>query len=395
MKLGSSSKLAADKALYIIGGGGLILLLAAVAIFIYVGTHANYDKEYISLAGEQRVLSQSLVKDAVESASARVEAFKSLKQARTSFEHNLKLLREGNPETGLPATPEAAQSALVEVEKQWKEFSNNADTVLGSEGTIRMLSEFVGAINEAMPNLLALSDEVVSIMIESGASASQVYVASRQLMLVPRISVNANRVLAGGEGSKAAAERFGRDAALFGRVLEAMLKGNRRMNISRVNDPDAREKLAEVTKNFESVHELVGRVLEQVPTLFKAQKASTDMTKASAKLLQATTALQNNYGRLEEGRPLSGTLANMLGAAALLLFIWLGVKIQAETKARLAETADANRRNQDAIMRLLDEIGDLANGDLTAQATVSEDITGAIADAINYTIDQLRRLVST
>jgi len=395
MKIGSSSKLAADKALYILGGAGLLLLLAAVAIFIYVGSQANYDKEYISLAGEQRVLSQSIVKDATESASARVESFKLLKQAKSSFEQNMKILLNGNPETGLPATPDAGRMHLEMLNKSSKTYLEDAGTVLGAEGTIRMLSEFIGAINEAMPNLLALSDEVVSIMIESGASSSQVYVASRQLMLVPRISVNANRLLAGGEEAKAAAERFGRDAALFGRVLEAMLKGNRRMNISRVQDPDAREKLTEVTKQFETVHELVGRVLEQVPTLFKAQKASARMVKESETVLKHATALMNQYTTLVDTRFFSASMGNILGGLALWLFLWLGVKIQSETRKRLAESAETNRRNQDAIMRLLDEIGDLANGDLTAQATVTEDITGAIADAINYTIDQLRRLVST
>jgi twitching motility protein PilJ len=43
---------------------------------------------------------------------------------------------------------------------------------------------------------------------------------------------------------------------------------------------------------------------------------------------------------------------------------------------------------------VLDELGDLADGDLTTNATVSEDFTGAIADSVNFAIDQLRLLVS-
>jgi twitching motility protein PilJ len=395
MKIASTSKFATDTGLLILGALLLLFLLSAVATFFYVDTQANYDKEYISLAGEQRVLSQSLVTNAVEAASANVGAFKLLKQSRSQFENNLNMLRDGNPDSGLPPSPADVQEQLTAVDSMWNKFGKNAETVLGAEGTIRMLSEFVGAINETMPTLLALSDEVVSIMIESGANASQVYVASRQLMLVPRISVNANKVLQGGKGASAAAERFGRDAALFGRVLDAMLKGNRKMNIQRVRDPDARDKLAEVDELFKTVHELVGRVLEQTPALFEAQKASDAMVKNSATLLGYTTNLMQAYGRLGDARFITGTSGNMLGLAALLILIWLGVKVQNDTKRRLAETADQNKRNQDAILRLLDEIGDLANGDLRTQATVTEDITGAIADAINYTIDQLRRLVST
>jgi twitching motility protein PilJ len=58
-------------------------------------------------------------------------------------------------------------------------------------------------------------------------------------------------------------------------------------------------------------------------------------------------------------------------------------------------TSEQNERNEEAILRLLDEMGDLADGDLTVQATVTENVTGAIADSINYTIEELRQLVST
>jgi len=390
-----TSKLAADKSIIVLGALLTLSILAAFVIFNFVATNTKHDKEYINLSGEQRVLSQSIVKDAVEASSANVEAFKQLKLSRNMFEQNLNYLRDGNPETGLPSSPEAVTEQLDAVSKLWNEFGTNADTILQAEGTIRMLSEFVGAVNETMPTLLAVSDEVVSIMIESGANASQVYVASRQLMLIPRISVNANKVLQGGQGAASAADRFGRDAALFGRVLDAMIKGNKKMNIRRVRDPDARDKLAEVAELFETVHDLVGRILDQTPTLFEAQNASSNMVEKSAQLLNVATNLMDAYTQLEDERPVNAFMGYVFGAIALVLLVLLGFKLMGETRRRLAETAETNRRNQDAIMRLLDEIGDLASGDLTAQATVTEDITGAIADAINYAIDALRRLVST
>ena len=63
----------------------------------------------------------------------------------------------------------------------------------------------------------------------------------------------------------------------------------------------------------------------------------------------------------------------------------------AELQRQVSERT--NRENQDAILQLMNELGDLADGDLTTNATVSEDITGAIADSINYTIEELRLLV--
>ncbi len=76
-----------------------------------------------------------------------------------------------------------------------------------------------------------------------------------------------------------------------------------------------------------------------------------------------------------------------------ILFLRLAYNPFQELSNSLKEMEEQNRHNQDAILQLLDEMGDLADGDLTVSATVTEDITGAIADSINYTIDALRDLV--
>ena len=84
-------------------------------------------------------------------------------------------------------------------------------------------------------------------------------------------------------------------------------------------------------------------------------------------------------------------------AVALLLAVALQVlhsKVSVfEQMAR--EQAEQNERNQQAILRLLDEMGSLADGDLTVEATVTEDITGTIADSFNFAIEELRKLVAT
>ena len=60
-----------------------------------------------------------------------------------------------------------------------------------------------------------------------------------------------------------------------------------------------------------------------------------------------------------------------------------------ETKSRARKSEEENSRNQEAILRLMDELGELAEGNLTINASVTEDITGAVADSINYTVEEL------
>ncbi|MEQ1774753.1 MAG: methyl-accepting chemotaxis protein, partial [Burkholderiales bacterium] len=84
-------------------------------------------------------------------------------------------------------------------------------------------------------------------------------------------------------------------------------------------------------------------------------------------------------------------------ALALIGLIVLGraqIKATREREARARLDADENKRNQDAILRLMNEMGSVADGDLTTRATVSEDITGAIADSVNLTVSELRNLVA-
>ncbi|MDH3355526.1 MAG: methyl-accepting chemotaxis protein, partial [Chromatiales bacterium] len=111
--------------------------------------------------------------------------------------------------------------------------------------------------------------------------------------------------------------------------------------------------------------------------------------------------LESAYGNYAAGRLIDSTLGIAFGVITILLLILLGYHLKHDGDNRLAKTENErkktetiNRQNQEAIMRLLDEMGDLADGDLTVNATVSEDITGAIADSMNFTVDALRSLVS-
>ena len=125
------------------------------------------------------------------------------------------------------------------------------------------------------------------------------------------------------------------------------------------------------------------------------REAANGIFTVSQTLLDKASVLAQGFETRAESRVINTLLGYVLGALALASIILIGLVSMRETRVRLAETAEKNERNQTAILRLLDEIGDLADGDLTAEATVTEDCTGAIADSINFTIDQLRELVGT
>ena len=95
-----------------------------------------------------------------------------------------------------------------------------------------------------------------------------------------------------------------------------------------------------------------------------------------------------------DDRSITGNNPLMLAVGGMVLVAIIAMLLLRDARKRLSEQAEQNERNQAAILQLLDELADLAEGDLTVHASVTENFTGAIADSINFAIDQMRGLVS-
>ena len=177
----SLAKLGSHKRIMYLITGLLLSLAMMVAVFWYVGTLAEYDKEYIGYTSEQQVLSQRIAKYALEASSGTSEAFTQLKKTRDRFQQTLNLQRNGNVPTGLPPTAKALDEDLLAVENRWKDFSAGIDRVLDGKQIILAVGEAGSVINEFMPQLLEYSDDVVRTLVAKRAEREQVRIASRQM----------------------------------------------------------------------------------------------------------------------------------------------------------------------------------------------------------------------
>ncbi|VAX09214.1 twitching motility protein PilJ [hydrothermal vent metagenome] len=374
----------------------VILLIAAITglgiVINKVSNQEAADREYISRIGDQKVLAQEIAKLANQAAQGELSAFSLLQQRSNHFDEILNWQ--------VKRTPSELTGSMDELKIFWVKYQKDVVVILQRREVVSTMREHIQKINEQIPTLLALSDEVVNDMVEKGASPEQIYIATRQLMLTQRISGNVNRVLSGGADAVTAADRFGRDAALFGRVIEDMLRGNRNMRIHRIKEPSTRAKLVKVQKLFRSIRSQVGGILERSPEMFQVSGASEGILSMSELLPQKIQKLQDVY-QVHISKRVTTLWINAQAAAVVLIIIALAWLYRKDSQRRLTDIAEQsqlveemNTNNQEAILRLLDEMGDLADGDLTVQASVTEDITGAIADSINYAIDALRKLVS-
>lgn len=369
----------------------VVFLGVFLGITVYVNTLTNRDDQYLEHAGELRVLSQELAKNALEAAGGQASAFDELRAARHGFEERWGYMMRGDDSTGLPP---ASLDNMTDVQTIWQRVQSDADQIIRSENIILSLHEVASTLSETIPRLQVEYDEIVEILLESGASADQVAVAQRQSWLAERIIGSVVKVLAGGDDAVMAADAFGRDASLFGSVLTGMIHGDIPMRIEKVNSEEALIALSEVAEMFEFVSGSVDEILETSPELFQVRESSDSIFGLSRSLLEETSDLVEGVQANAAQRAVLQAVSYLLALLAVVMMIGLGVVSYRDTRRDLDETANKNEQNQMAILRLLDEIADLADGDLTASATVTEDFTGAIADSINYAIDQMRSLVS-
>ncbi len=379
-----------DSRIIIIGGALVVLLLALLWVSYIIVRDSNYDKEYAGYASDLRVLSQEVAKNATEAAAGKEEAFKQLQKSRDDFERKLSLIVNGNDETGLPPSDLAQETGVV---ARWQTVKNNADRIVDNEETVLALHQIAETLNETIPQLQIEYEDVVMILLGNDAPADQISVAERQSLRAERIVRSVNNILTGDEDAAIAANRFGEDATLFGRVMNSMFEGNDAMEISQVTDEDAIYGLEAIAELFDFVDSNVKAILETSPELFKVRNAANSIFENSIALLNETTSLATSFQTQADERSVSPTLAYIILAAIIVLIVVVGWLLFQDSQNRLRLTEEQNEQNQNAILRLLDELADLADGDLTTEATVTEDFTGAIADSINFAIDQMRGLV--
>jgi twitching motility protein PilJ len=267
-----------------------------------------------------------------------------------------------------------------------------AERLIANETSLTSLAKGLDALNAGNNAVLELAQQAAQQIGQGGGTLREVDFANQLAVLSQRIAKNANTLASSDEIDADVAFLLGKDTGTFRDVLAGLLRGSEALRLAPVRNEDARATLADLQKRFAPYETGVNAILQNMPRLVLAKQAARNINIEAEPLLQDTTALAANY---ETGTARKWTLgvAIFFAVLALITLLLLGKVFLDDARVRAFESEGENKRNQEAILRLLNEMGNLADGDLTVQASVTEDVTGAIADSINFTIEELRTLV--
>ena len=222
-----------------------ILVVAAIifaANFGYASYLTGQENKARSVTAEMQVLSQQLAKYGKEAVEGNADSFGEFAATKTRMDTIVKALRVGGE--GVPgyegSTREpGVSSALRKTTEIWTKMSLDAERILKSQEQVVNLRATADSFTGRIPRISARLDEVVRAMSDTGASASQINIANRQIVLADRMSRRVTEILAGGDRAVTAADALSRDSAVFGQVLAGLKEGNAEIGVNRVTSTAA------------------------------------------------------------------------------------------------------------------------------------------------------------
>ena len=398
---------AVHQQILLIGLAVALILLGSVAAFAL--RLSDQVGQQLGAVGQSLMQSQRLAKSVSQAVIGSAAAFPDVQSSVSVLSRGVRALKSGDSEQRLDALDSAHQDEVAAILPFVDRAEKNAATVMAQQKTLTQIGAALRQINRQSSDLLELAEGVSALKVQQGASAVEVSAAGQLVMLTQRIGKSSTEFLTMDGVSAEAVFLLGKDLNAFKEISQGLLQGSAELRLPAARDSQTRQQLEALGKLFEQTRAEAGSVLTNLQGLVAAREAQSLIVADSEPLRRNLEDLQTKLSvRTGIG---GGSIAVILLAASLaLLCAWGLVHIQllegrnrqvavegqmVDAERLQQEAKRVNDANQAAILRLMNELQTVAEGDLTQQATVTEDITGAIADSVNYTVEELRTLVTS
>ena len=383
--------------------------MALVASFGWVLRENDRAAQQVAATGQALMQAQRVAKSGTQALLGVPHAFIELKNSVQVFASNARGLAQGDAALNLVPVKESYQADVQAMLKQAETTEKNAKAVLKQEDVLIKVAQALRNVNQQSSALLDLSETVGSLLIQDKIIREEIEAITQMGMLTQRIGKSANEFQSIEGVNPEAVFLLGKDLNTFQEIVKGLLTGNEELGLPGTANPQARQQLTTLLAQYEATRADAETILSNLQGLVSAREAQSAVVGDSEPLREKLEALQQRLSA-DAGVGLV-QLAVLGGLALIVLLSSIGIarvalldsrqrQQQAEQQQREArlqeqEAKRINDANQAAILRLMNELQNLANGDLTQEATVTEDITGAIADSVNYTVEELRLLVGS
>ena len=390
-----------------------VVLLALIAGWVL--RQADRSAQQLAATGQSLMQSQRLAKSVSQALVGSPQAFPYVVESSGVLARNVRALNSGDSELGVESLGEQFKSDLEGTTPLMESAERNAGVIMGQQKILMQVGDALRTINRQSSDLLEIAETVFSLKLQQNAPVAEISAAGQLVMLTQRIGKSANELQTMEGVSPEAVFLLGKDLNSFKEIAQGLLDGSPELRLTATKDAQTREQLEALIKLYEETRTQASAILGNLQGLVSAREAQSSIISDSEPLRRQLEGLQDKLSS-QTGLG-AGQFAALALAGLFVLLCGIGIsRVQLlDSRGRQAaaeEQKDAKRReqeakrqeqeakrvndaNQAAILRLMNELQSVAEGDLTKEATVTEDITGAIADSVNYTVEELRQLVGS
>ncbi len=385
--------------------GFAVVVLASVT-FVALN-QADQVAQQVAATGQSLMQSQRLAKSVSQALVGSAQAFPDVRESSDVLAKTVRGLKSGEASLRLEPVTAELQPDVDTVTPLMERAEKNASTVMGQQAILTQVGNALRTINRQSSDLLEIAETVSSLKLQQNAAPAEISAAGQLVMLTQRIGKSANEFLTMEGVSPEAVFLLGKDLNSFKEIAQGLQEGSPELRLTGSKDPQTRERLDALMALYEQTRVQAGAILGNLQGLVSAREAQASIISDSEPLRRG---LEDIQGKLSSQTGLGvGALTTLAVAAAFALLCAAGLaRLQVldsrqrqgiaesqrlEAKGQEQDAKRVNDANQAAILRLMNELQTVAEGDLTQEATVTEDITGAIADSVNYTVEELRQLV--
>ena len=384
-----------------------VVLLALIAGWVL--RQADRSAQQLAATGQSLMQSQRLAKSVSQALVGSPQAFPDVVESSGVLARNVRALNSGDSELGVESLGEQFKSDLEGTTPLMESAERNAGVVMGQQKILMQVGDALRTINRQSSDLLEIAETVSSLKLQQNAPAAEISAAGQLVMLTQRIGKSANEFQTMEGVSPEAVFLLGKDLNSFKEIAQGLLDGSPELRLTATKDAQTREQLEALIKLYEETRTQASAILGNLQGLVSAREAQSSIISDSEPLRRQLEGLQDKLSS-QTGLG-AGQFAALALAGLFVLLCGIGIsRVQLlDSRGRQAaaegQQKDAKRQEQDAkrvndanqaaILRLMNELQSVAEGDLTQEATVTEDITGAIADSVNYTVEELRQLVGS
>lgn len=387
----------------------IVILAIAILAVVTFWSLAQSDKVagQLGATGQSLLHSQRLAKSVTQAVSGSSAGFAEMTESSDLLSKNARALSAGDAALGVSAVSDDFQADVKALMGSVDRTEKNAKTIMSQKTFLVELGVSLRGINRRSADLLELAESISSLKLAQTAPAQEISSAGQLVMLTQRIGKSANEFLTADGVSTEAVFLLGKDLNSFRELATGLRDGSAELKLKPAKDKETTERLDALLKLYDETRGQAGSILGNLQGMVAAREAQNVILAESEPLRKQLESIQSKLSTQSGLDPvvvallaITALIAVLAGAGLAYVQVQDGRQRQktAEQQTLVARTQESevkrvNDANQAAILRLMNELQNVADGDLTQEATVTEDITGAIADSVNYTVEELRALV--